>query len=162
MLFYELKIDSYVVGPAKVENASCAAPEVEKPTDSILSPSLKGMNEASFLGPTETPVTMITKASLSDPTPLPAPASLSPSVSSLEESTSCHDQEHDKVISEMKGMAIADTDAINEVPVGETSLLKENWKVTPRMRTAGPRNGRDSVSQAGKAMSSVSSMVTAN
>ncbi|KAL9119903.1 MAG: hypothetical protein Q9187_003542 [Circinaria calcarea] len=162
MLFYELKIESFVIGPARVENTSCAAVEVEKPTDSILSPSLNATNEASFLESMETSVPMNTKAPPTNLTPLPAPVSPSSSVSSLEESASCHDQEHDKMIPEVKAMSIADTDAMNEVPAGETSSLKENWKVTPRMRTAGPRNGRDSVSRAGKAMSSISSMVTAN
>ena len=54
-----------------------------------------------------------------------------------------------------------ETDTVSDTANDDYSK-KENRQITPRMRTAGPRNSRASGSMTGNAMPSVSSMVIAN
>ena len=162
MLFYELVKHSCTETPAKVENTRYDVGQVEELTKLALSPPLDAVDETSFLNTAEDQALMDTKAIPSDPIPLRTPASPDSSISSSELTGSNQYLGQGRVLSEVENITITDINATIEAPIVEILALKENKQPTPRMRTAGPRNGRGSVGRAGKAMSSVSSMVTAN
>ena len=162
MLFYELSEDPCIETPAQVENTRYDAAKVEELTKLALSTPLNAVGATSFLDTAEDQASPSSNAILSDPMPLLAPASPSSSVSFSGECGFNQYAKQGGVVRKMEEITIADIGATIEAPIVETLALKENKQSTPRMRTAAPRNGMGGVGRAGKAMSSVSSMVTAN